>query len=922
LTARVRGGVQREEAARWPELSLDTAGSAETRDSTKTIGHYAFEGLTTMGTLLLSLCLLAAPPTPDEVEAAVRQLGDDDFTTREQASATLWRAGRAALSVLEAAAESEDREVATRAREVLEKVRLGVTPETPPELIGLLSSFQRGGLDQKRAVLNQLRQKQQQNMMFMLIRGESDANLRKQLAREYVGDGRRMAMELIASGDDAGAEEMLTWGAAVDTSGRSQRDYAAFLLVRGRLKEKTEGLRRPGLQSDPDTARLVCYMQVAQGELELAFGLAKAVGDKLLKADLAYRLQDWKTLAEPELLPGNEGLERLGFTASFQRLAGNPAASQQAIDGLVDLARKQPAQTYMISEGLMANGRWQEAHELFAKSNPDQGFALLSAQLRFEEAFKLAGIDDPHNAVEPFIERTKVIGSKGVPGVHNLHLGLRVVRTLDSLGERPAAEELLAKLEEFAIDDDRKAALLKTEFDLGLRDRAARRGDQMLKVPSLTSRVMYAIRPKGVLWSAMPLWEFLKARSPSKPGEEVLIELMTLLDPQRELAEGQSLADLGQELEKSMQGAPLAKRAEAMHVVAELCLLRGNAKLAREYVEKQAAAYDEFKPDERYADQPHPAAAPLRRAGDLYAQERDWTRAAEQYEKAWELFKRNPAPLYLQGRMLAEAGEEAKGRRLMDRAQLLVLADARGRQEIAAALQQLGFEQEAREQWELVLKFGPFESWEGTDAWAMREACRVVANQIGKTDKPRAAFLWERYLLYMIKTNTSFNDVAGYAEIVRLIHSAKATALLDQGKIDEALAEHQLAFAAQPGDVDAIEQILPKLIAAGRKDDADKVFDQMYEAYEKVCRSFPSAARFHNDLAWLAARNDRRLDDALQHAEEAVRLKPDMMGYVDTLAEVHFRRGNREKAIELEKQAIEREPKNKNFQEQLKRFEQ
>jgi tetratricopeptide (TPR) repeat protein len=118
-----------------------------------------------------------------------------------------------------------------------------------------------------------------------------------------------------------------------------------------------------------------------------------------------------------------------------------------------------------------------------------------------------------------------------------------------------------------------------------------------------------------------------------------------------------------------------------------------------------------------------------------------------------------------------------------------------------------------------------------------------------------------------------------------------------------------------------VEQLTPFLIAAGQKEAAEKLFADAFTAYEEICREFPQSAKYRNELAWLAARNDRRLDDALAHAQEAVRLRPDALNHVDTLAEVHFRRGDRDKAKELAKQNLMKEPNNKHFQEQLRRFE-
>jgi HEAT repeat protein len=65
--------------------------------------------------------------TPDqekELQAAVKRLGDNDFETREKATAQLKQAGRMALPYLNKAAKDPDVEIARRAEMILEEIKL------------------------------------------------------------------------------------------------------------------------------------------------------------------------------------------------------------------------------------------------------------------------------------------------------------------------------------------------------------------------------------------------------------------------------------------------------------------------------------------------------------------------------------------------------------------------------------------------------------------------------------------------------------------------------------------------------------------------------------------------------------------------------------------------------------------------------
>jgi hypothetical protein len=58
-----------------------------------------------------------------------------------------------------------------------------------------------------------------------------------------------------------------------------------------------------------------------------------------------------------------------------------------------------------------------------------------------------------------------------------------------------------------------------------------------------------------------------------------------------------------------------------------------------------------------------------------------------------------------------------------------------------------------------------------------------------------------------------------------------------------------------------------------------------------------------NELAWMCACGNRRLDEGYKAAEAAMMLRPEDFQLMDTLAELHFRRRDRAGAVEIEKRA-------------------
>ena len=140
------------------------------------------------------------------------------------------------------------------------------------------------------------------------------------------------------------------------------------------------------------------------------------------------------------------------------------------------------------------------------------------------------------------------------------------------------------------------------------------------------------------------------------------------------------------------------------------------------------------------------------------------------------------------------------------------------------------------------------------------------------------------------------------------------------GRPDEALQEIATATALLPGDTDAPILLVPLLEAAGRKKEAEELFRRTVEARARVLADYPQSAGQHNAIAWLCARCRRQLDKGLEHAEKAVALAPGEPVFLDSLAELHFQRGDRAKAVAVMNHCLALEPNRPYFRRQLQRF--
>ena len=108
----------------------------------------------------LGLLILLAAQAPEPGRQDIAQLIDDldspRFAVRQEATVALWAIGNDAVPALEAALETGNREVRLRAEVVLERIRLGIQPETPANIARLLRAFAGNDPTQKRRALEQL----------------------------------------------------------------------------------------------------------------------------------------------------------------------------------------------------------------------------------------------------------------------------------------------------------------------------------------------------------------------------------------------------------------------------------------------------------------------------------------------------------------------------------------------------------------------------------------------------------------------------------------------------------------------------------------------------------------------------------------------------------------------------------------------
>ncbi|HET6247950.1 MAG TPA: hypothetical protein VFE47_09665 [Tepidisphaeraceae bacterium] len=141
---------------------------------------------------------------------------------------------------------------------------------------------------------------------------------------------------------------------------------------------------------------------------------------------------------------------------------------------------------------------------------------------------------------------------------------------------------------------------------------------------------------------------------------------------------------------------------------------------------------------------------------------------------------------------------------------------------------------------------------------------------------------------------------------------------------DAGMQTHAIALGKlRPINGPLLLEIYPVLIKAGDEADAVATFDATFLGIKNLVAAEgadpdPNAM---NELAWICAQCNHHLDVAEEMARSAVAKMPDRGAYVDTLAEVEFRLGRVNQAVELETKAMKLLPKDEQIRANLARYQ-
>lgn len=854
-------------------------------------------------------------PNQVELNQAAADLSSTDFKAREAGTRFLWKYADSAGRQLKAAQESDDPEVRVRADRIQEAQQLGILPDTPLDVARRIYEFHDGDKRRKRQILNELISSEDLTTVQRLLQSVENDTLREELAQGLASAFRVKLLDQLTSEDWESAITLLERAALTQVG---MRDYAVFAHLTGNTDE--------ALANAPETAhgrQVKIWLLRAAGRIEDALELAKddidltnllkcADGDPVAFCEIS--LQD--QTASPSL--------RARHRAFKARFTGDKRGYDQAINDLINIAKvTDDSHQREAIDALFLNGVVDPVLAHLPKIPDKNPYDIQTYRADYASALKAAGIkvDKP-----PFIDWVEERCARLRKNAEDPSFD-ELLELAGNIYEMGSKEEALRITQAVFVATEgspkRQDAVIRREIKIGMRDRAEarlRKVAETVSIDELRDRFMIG---SSIVEQWYNIFVEQEEGREAKPRLDTLFRAWRLIqvteddEPMPE-ATIDALLDVGFAKVAKMPARNRTNYLRNLWVTADE---HGRRDKALVYLEE----LDKISPEGYWTGN----------LAEAQEEREQWLAAAKTFERMWQtnlagakasLLQNNaqnvtevfrPVLLYRAGRAYEKVGEKDKGTRMTRQARLLCLGDLDARFSLARAMSEADEEDLAHEEWELVARLS-----QPNDSLGM-QTFNILANELKKKDLKRAIRYLERamvsrHLLGELRSMFIYTyDLSMHSrwcQWTALLH-------LEEGNADAAVAAAQKFWELTPGNASIGEELLPKLEAAGKVNEALGFYQKTRALTLKACEIFPKSAMAHNNLAWLDARSRRNLDTALEHATLACKLRPRTAAYLDTLAEVYFAMGDRAKAQELSDQAIKYLPNDEELLGQRERFE-
>jgi tetratricopeptide (TPR) repeat protein len=855
----------------------------------------------------------AAPVASDSVAAALARLADDSFAVRQAATRDLWAMGEQAVAGLQEAAAGRDPEAAGRARDLLRKIQLGILPDSSPKIVDLVLRYDRSGIDERRSVINELRKAAAWRQILKLYALEKDDESLAMLEDATRGVAVEAARSCLASDppDLRGAFSFLAMARP------EPAEYMAMAALHRATGTMDEELRKSAADERADGDLWRYALLAVAGRPAEAAAAAGQAGLPIHAARLELLAGDprpWLKAAPapPQAIPSPGLPAYREFVARRWDGKPVPAEMERRFRRLARVVGDEDEQLKSLRL-LFLIGDHAEAEKRLLAIDPRAAFYYFESAERIEEALQALGLDPSQPDFAGWaMKRFRVLIDDPDSEEHELTELSLLGYFLERRGLGEELEKAFAPpLAELAKSDQESFTRVATRLFAGPFD--------TLRLPTVGPVIQAAAVFAGddeVRWMQIVenlfdgqerpdrLWNWLGRVEPAR-GLRERLELLAriyglLPDPADERAAF---------FDKSWQGigkADPAERGGLLELLVDLADQTGDA--------------PNFLRGMAVLEKDHGQAAAQRFKGVHLAAAGRWDEAAAEWMKMVERQPVDPAYRAYAAASYRRAGNESAAVEQERRAELLALGETIAQFQCAEAFGAAGDFARAATWWRRA----------GLECTNQSSAFQAVVLRLGEqahadADWKTAAAMSEAQALQQAQSGSeSYRLPVAYAasSTLRLRIDANLARAFSRLGRDRGRALQEIErYAAFPyADLALADSFFAPMRQAGLVKLHDQAFERLWLPLTRRIARYPDADNTRNSAAWLASRAKRRLDEAERYLAGALETYPRQAAYLDTMAEVHFARGDRKRALEFSTRALREESGDLQLIRQHERF--
>lgn len=831
-----------------------------------------------------------------QVKKWIDELGDADFTTRENAHKNLWKAGSDAEEQLKVALKGDDAEIRKRSLELLEKFKWGIYHDSPIAIIDLIQAYQSGTLQDKEKSIAKLIEMGGLGVksVIKIINAEEQEEVRNSVLSYASKSVSKVIPYLIEKNEFKFLDQILQMMLENRAEGVFS-NYAVYAILSASTDKIINQLskNKPPKISDEINKEILAYLYRSKGEHNDALKFAKESKNPELYTQLALEASKWKAVLDTDHFPDDFLLGKLGYKLAMYRLTNEKKEFDGAKKTLLEIAEEltgkdkngveSTEQLFQAAKIALLNYIVPEGIDCLLKNKKRMMVAEIYAS-RFE-----------FDKIKSLIEEAKNENAKDVPS-----LEIHWAKILYGLGEKEQALKILDQYSSRIAD--------KSEGDWPLKLVHAwilikKRGRAVDDAASYLQKIEHR-EASGRMLNKMfgddsefydPLFRFFFKKKNTETAQAVIKQINDLHDKKLESKVVVKLVD------------DLLEYASTVTAEESVSLKNAAGAILKKYGldEKLKELADKFGSETIQLS-----------LADLYAEKKEWAKARDSFKVAWDKDKSKSIIAFMIAKMEENIGDKAQALKWKDLATWAPLGNEQVRLDFAYALGKRNYMDDALIQFDLVSKTGE------PGSYSVGASSRALASKlIEKKSFEKAADGYELAMLRCMTPFVSFTQSQAYVNVPSLIARLRCRSAIENNDFDKVDSFAAKAFDLQPGEVELPILVYQPLIAKGKKELADKIFASAKKTIQKVGDDYPNCAWAHNSAAWLSACCKSDLIWGLNQAEMAVKLDGKSAAHLDTLAEVLFQLKRQKEAVEAQTKAVALEPTKIYYKKQLKRIQ-